>query len=295
MPEHDARHTYREYESGLRPVWCPGCGDFAVLSALKRAMADLDLDPDMTVLVTGIGCSSQISHYLRTYGMHTLHGRLLPVALGVRAANPDLTVICAGGDGDAFAIGMGHFMHAVRRNIDVCYIIMDNQTYGLTKGQTSPTSPRGYVSKTTPSGSIEHPIDASILAVCGGATFVAQGFSGIPEHIERLISKGVSHHGFALVRVFSPCVTFNRVNTYRWYRENTVTLEGDRHHDPSDRASALALLLKHEKIPLGIIYEDDSRTTFEEEAFAGRRPVDLPTGEEARRETLRLMRDLMVG
>lgn len=236
-------------------TWCPGCGDFGVNGALKRAVVNLKLRPHDIVLVTGIGCSSKITDYFKSYGFHTLHGRTLPVATAIKLANPRLTVIVATGDGDGYAIGMGHFIHTIRRNPDITMVVMNNQVYGLTKGQYSPTAQMGFPSGTTPGGSKDHPIDGCALALAAGATFVARTFSGDMKETTAILEAAIRHRGFALVDDLSPCVTFNKVNTYVWFRENTFKLSQEE-YEPTDRRRALDLLLSSEKIPVGILYQD---------------------------------------
>jgi len=238
------------------PTWCPGCGDYGVLTALKRAAANLELDPARTVVVTGIGCSSKINSYFYSYGIHTLHGRAAAVAEGIKLANPELEVIVAGGDGDAYAIGTEHFVHLARRNLDIAYIVMNNQIYGLTKGQVSPTSEEGFVTITTPYGSLEKPVNGPLLALAAGATYVARGFSGDIVNLSKLIEDGIRHKGFALIDVLSPCVTWNKVNTYDWYKQHSEPLKD---HDPTDRARAFEILSKEDKLALGLIYKKEDR------------------------------------
>ncbi len=238
------------------PTWCPGCGDYGVLTALKRAAVNLELDPSRTVVVTGIGCSSKINSYFYSYGLHTLHGRAAAVAEGIKLANPELEVIVAGGDGDAYAIGTEHFVHLARRNLDIAYIVMDNQIYGLTKGQVSPTSDEGFVTITTPYGSPEKPVNGPLLALSAGATYVARGFSGDIVQLAKLIEEGIKHKGFALIDVLSPCVTWNKVNTYDWYKQHTYQLKD---HDPANKAKAFEILSDEEHLALGIIYRKEEK------------------------------------
>ncbi|MBW3581480.1 MAG: 2-oxoacid:ferredoxin oxidoreductase subunit beta [Euryarchaeota archaeon] len=239
------------------PNWCPGCGDFGVLGAMQRAAAELDLDPDRTVLVTGIGCSGNVTAFFRTYGFHGVHGRALPAATGIKLADPALTVLVAGGDGDGFGIGLGHLVHAARRNLDVTYIVMDNQTYGLTKGQVSPTSAQGFVTKTTPDGSPDAPVDALALSLIAGATYLGVGFSGDIKRLTELIKGAVRHEGFSLVQTMSPCVTFNKTNTFSWYKDRLVDLEAEG-HDPTDRAAALHQVTRTDgRIPHGLIFRTE--------------------------------------
>jgi len=255
------------YKSEEKPTWCPGCGDFGVLNALYQALRAKGYDPKDVVCVSGIGCSSRLPYFVNSYGFHGIHGRAMPIALGVKVANPDLHVLAFGGDGDAFAIGAGHFVHAVRRNLDICYVIMDNNIYGLTKGQTSPTSSTGFTTKTTPRGNIDQPLNPLALALASGATFVARAFSGRPKELADLIVRGIDHKGFAVIDVFSPCPTFNKVNTFKYYREEVADVPAD--HDVTDRAAAIALALQQDPLYLGVFYQSE-QTTFEEHLEAQR-------------------------
>ena len=255
--------TPKDFATATPSWWCPGCGDYGVLSALKSACAELGLQPKDVAFVSGIGCSGKISGYLHAYAFHGVHGRALPVATAVKLANRDLTVIAAGGDGDGYAIGAGHFIHALRRNADVTYIVMDNQTYGLTKGQSSPTSATGYVAGTSPNGSAEAPINGLALALAAGGTFLARGFSAQPKQLVEMMKAAIRHRGFSVVEVMSPCVTYNKTNTYAWFKENVDDVGRDSTYDPSDRSRAFDVLTSGGKIPLGIIYREE-RPTFEE-------------------------------
>ncbi|MER3475202.1 MAG: 2-oxoacid ferredoxin oxidoreductase [Armatimonadota bacterium] len=258
----------KDYKSDLEPIWCPGCGDYGVLNALFKAMSQLNLDPDKTVLVSGIGCSSRLPGFVVTYGFHGVHGRVLPVATGIKLANPELTVIGVGGDGDGYSIGLGHFPHAARRNIDITYIVMNNQIYGLTKGQTSPTSSPQFVTKTTPFGNVESSLNPLQLAIVSGATFVARGYSSMPNHLARIIAEAIRHPGFALVDVFSPCVTFNKVQTYDYYKGRVYEIPDT--HDPTDKFSALRLAEEDGMFPVGIFYRVDRPTLDEQIAMIKR-------------------------
>ena len=259
-------HTLDDYKSDEKPTWCPGCGDFGVLNALYNAMRAKGWDPKDVVLVSGIGCSSRLPFFASTYGFHGVHGRVMPIATGVKVANPDLKVLALGGDGDAFAIGGGHFIHAARRNLDLCYVVMDNNIYGLTKGQTSPTSGVGFVTKTTPKGSPDRAISPMLLALASGATFVARGFSGKPKELADVIVQGIDHNGFAFIDVYSPCPTFNKVNTFKYYREETAELPSD--YDRADRVQALTYAASDDPLYLGILYEQQS-DSFEDHITAG--------------------------
>jgi 2-oxoglutarate ferredoxin oxidoreductase subunit beta len=238
------------------PDWCPGCGDFGVLAALQKALVELQIPNHNVVTISGIGCSSNFPGFINTYGMHTLHGRALAVATGVKLANHDLTVLVTGGDGDGFGIGGNHFVHSMRRNVDLLYIVMDNQIYGLTTGQTSPTSRVGMKTKSMPFGNIEAPVNPISLALAAGATFVARGFSAEQKHLTELIKQGIRHQGFSFLDVFSPCVTYNHDNTYQWFRPRLKKLEDDREYDPSDWMAAMGKsLLWDEEIPIGRFFE----------------------------------------
>ena len=247
------------------PTWCPSCGDFGVLNALRSAAAKLGLQPHDIVVVSGIGCSGKISSYFKSYGLHTLHGRSLPVAQGVKLANPQLTVIASGGDGDGYGIGAGHFMHAVRRNVDITYIVMDNQVYGLTKGQTSPTSPTGFESVTSPNGSAEGPVRPLRVALANGCSWIAQGFSGNIKQLADLMVQAIQHPGFSLLNVQSPCVTYRasiveggeKVGVFEWFRKHLHNLEEDPNYDPTNRAAAFTKLLEHEDLVTGVLYRDE--------------------------------------
>ncbi|MFC0188819.1 2-oxoacid:ferredoxin oxidoreductase subunit beta [Fictibacillus aquaticus] len=256
--------TFKDFRNSIKPNWCPGCGDFSVQAAIQRAAANAGLTPENLAVVSGIGCSGRISGYIKSYGFHGIHGRSLPIAQGVKMANRDLTVIASGGDGDGFAIGMGHTVHAIRRNIDVTYIVMDNQIYGLTKGQTSPRSDVGFKTKSTPEGSVESSIGIMELALTAGATFVAQSFSTDLKDLVAIIEAGISHKGFSLINVFSPCVTYNKVNTYDWFKEHLVALDSIEGYDPQNRSLAMTTLMEHKGLVKGIIYQDKEKPSYQD-------------------------------
>lgn len=245
--------THRDFVKE-KPTWCPGCGDFGVLKAIQEAAAGLGIAPKDLVMVSGIGCSGKITSYFRSYGFHSMHGRTLPVATGIRLANPSLKVLAVGGDGDGYGIGLNHLIHAIRRNVDITYIVMHNSVYGNTKGQTAPTSDVGYVSGSTPMGSIEEPVRPLSLSLAAGATYVAQGFAGNIQQLERLIRGGMEHEGFAFINVFSPCVTYDKKHTYAWYKEHLVDLDEDEGYDPSDLANAFAKVTEHSEMVAGLIH-----------------------------------------
>ncbi len=256
--------TFKDFRNNVKPNWCPGCGDFSVQAAIQRAAANVGLEPDQLAVISGIGCSGRISGYIQSYGFHSIHGRSLPIAQGVKMANRDLTVLASGGDGDGFAIGMGHTVHAIRRNIDITYIVMDNQIYGLTKGQTSPRSAAGFKTKSTPGGSIEQAISPMEMALSVGATFVAQSFSSDLKDLTALIEAGIRHKGFSLINVFSPCVTYNKVNTYDWFKGNLTKLSTIEGYDPSNKEAAMQTLMEHQGLVTGLIYQNTAQPSYQE-------------------------------
>jgi 2-oxoglutarate ferredoxin oxidoreductase subunit beta len=266
------QRTLDIYKSDEKPTWCPGCGDFGVLNAVYNALRTKGFDPKDVVAVSGIGCSSRLPYFMSTYGFHSIHGRAMPVATGIRVANPNLKVLVFGGDGDAFAIGAGHFVHAARRNLDITYVIMDNATYGLTKGQASPTSAVGYVSKSTPQGTPDRPINPILLALACGATFVARAFSGKPKEVADLIVKGIDHKGFAVIDVYSPCPTFNKVNTFQFYREEIAPVPAE--HDVHDLIAAMKLAQQPDPLYTGLFYQ------CEGESFEDHLAAQMKGGEE---------------
>lgn len=252
-----------EFRSKVSPDWCPGCGDYGVLSSLQKAVSNIGIEPKNLMVVSGIGCSSNLPGFIRSYGMHTLHGRGIAVASGVKLGNPDLTVVATGGDGDGLGIGVGHFLHAMRRNIDMTYIIMNNQIYGLTTGQASPTSHHMHKTKSTPAGNLEFPFKPEGVALMAGATFISRAFSGDGAHMAGVMERAIRHKGFSVVVCMSPCVTYNKLNTYAWFRERVYKLE-DEKHDTSNFDTAVKKASEwDERIPLGVFYEVD-KPVYEE-------------------------------
>jgi 2-oxoglutarate ferredoxin oxidoreductase subunit beta len=246
----------KDFKPEVAPDWCAGCGDFGVLNALFQACAEIDLPPRELLVVSGIGCSSNLPGFIRAYGVHSLHGRALPFATGAKLANHAMTVIATGGDGDGYGIGLNHFIQAMRRNIDVTYIVMNNEIYGLTTGQVSPTSETGMKTKTSPHGNLEGMLNPMALALASGCGYIARGYSGQPKHLMKLYVEGIRHPGFALIDVFSPCVTFNKVQTYDWFRQRVYKLE-DTDHDPANFHGAMDRALEWgEKIPIGLLYRN---------------------------------------
>jgi len=257
--------TKDTYKGKIHPDWCPGCGDFSVLSALQTALFELGLKPHQVLVVSGIGCSSNLPGFINAYGMHTLHGRSLAVATGAKLGNHELKVICTGGDGDGYGIGGNHFLHTMRRNVDLTYIVMDNQIYGLTTGQVSPTSVKGMKTKTTPHGSVENPINPIPMAIVGGATYVARAFSGKQKHLVEILKGAIQHRGFALVDVFSPCVTYNKDNTYQWFNPRVKILE-DQGHDPANFNKAIERGYQWgDEIPIGLFWKRTDLPSLEEQ------------------------------
>lgn len=247
--------TVADYNGSVKPDWCPACGNFAQLSAIKGALADLGIEPHNVAVVSGIGCSSNLPEFINAYGFHGIHGRALPVAAGIKWANPKVTTIAYGGDGDGYFEGTQHLYHTAKRNVNITYIVSDNQIFGLTTGQASPTSEVGFRSKTTPDGNIEKPINPLIFALTAGATFVARAFSGDPTHLREIVKQGIKHRGFSLIDVFSPCVTFNKENTYDYFRKRVYKYTAK---DPSDFSSAFTAAQEYgDKIPIGIFYQKE--------------------------------------
>lgn len=246
------------YNTGKVPVWCPGCGNFAIWNSIKKAISNLELEPHRIALVSGIGCSGKMVNHVRSYAFHALHGRTLPVATGIKLANPELDVIVNGGDGDGYGMGIGHLIHAIRRNINVTYIVHHNKVYGLTTGQAAPTSPMGTLSKSTPFGVVDAQINPLVLAMAAGATYVARGYSGESEQLGDLIAGGIQHKGFALIDVLQPCVTFGGEYKYDYYNERTELLE----EMPSPE-KAVALATDPDKYYLGL-YSKYDRPSYDE-------------------------------
>jgi 2-oxoglutarate ferredoxin oxidoreductase subunit beta len=274
----------KDYKSDLKPIWCAGCGDFGVLNALYKAMSMCNLDPENTVVVSGIGCSSRLPGFVASYGFHGVHGRALPIATGIKSARPDLNVIVVGGDGDGYSIGAGHFPHCARRNPDITYLIMNNNTYGLTKGQVSPTSmvPLASVGakidpkrwKTTPYGMMEDSINPIAQAIAWDVSFVARGFSYKPNDLANILAEAINHKGFALIDAFSPCPTFNQDQNDDFYKDRVYDVPAD--HDVTDRVKAFELALRNDGYPIGIIYKHEGKHSIldEQAALRARFPQD---------------------
>ncbi|HDH49838.1 MAG TPA: 2-oxoacid:ferredoxin oxidoreductase subunit beta [Nitrospirae bacterium] len=247
--------TLKDYR-GLPPAWCPGCGNFGILAAFKNAVIELGIEPHQLTIVSGIGQSGKFPHYIKCNTFNGLHGRTLPVATGIRLANHEMLVLAFAGDGDCYGEGGNHFMHAVRRNINVKLFVHDNQIYGLTKGQASPTSMEGVKTKNQPFGVLSEQLNPMALAVALDCSFVARGFSGDSGHLKELIKKAIDHRGFSLLDILQPCVTFNKTNTFEWYKQRVYHIETG--HDPEDRVGAFKKALEWgDRIPVGVIYKND--------------------------------------
>ncbi len=265
----------RDYE-GPAPAWCPGCGNFGILRAFRQAVVDLGLEPHQFIVVSGIGQAGKFPHYTKCNTFNGLHGRTLPVATGIRLVNHKIPVIAVAGDGDCYGEGGNHLIHAIRRNIDVKIFVHDNQVYGLTKGQASPTSMEGVKTKIQPYGVLSEPVNPVALAVALDCSFVGRSFAGDPEHLTSMMKEAINHKGFALLDIFQPCVTYNKLNTYAWFKQRVYHL--DNSYDPTDRIAAFAKALEFgDRIPIGVIYRND-RAPLEEKfpVLADRPVVDRP-------------------
>ena len=252
------------YKSNDEIAWCPGCGNFGILAAIKEALAELELKPEEIVMVSGIGQAAKTPHYLKANGFNGLHGRALPPAQAIKIANKNLKVFINSGDGDSYGEGGNHFIHNIRRNVDMVHLVHDNQIYGLTKGQGSPTTAKGQVTSLQFEGVYVEPINPLAIAISAGATFVARSFSGDKEHLKSMIKAAVNHKGYALVDIMQPCVVFNKVNTFKWYKDRIYKL--DESYDPSDKAQALKKVEEFgdEGIPIGILYKNETKETYHE-------------------------------
>jgi 2-oxoglutarate ferredoxin oxidoreductase subunit beta len=243
-------------------AWCPGCGNFGILNTLKKALAELEIAPKNLVLVSGIGQAAKIPHYFKTHIFNGLHGRALPAAVAIKAANSSLTVIAESGDGDMYGEGGNHFLHTIRKNPDITNIVHNNMVYGLTKGQASPTSPIGFKTPVQVAGVFLEPFNPLAVAIALDASFVARAYCGDAKQMKEILKKAITHKGYALVDVFQPCVSYNKLNTYQWFKEHTYYL--DDSHDPQDRNQAFAKATEIEKLPLGVFYISPEKATFEE-------------------------------
>ncbi|MCP8312382.1 MAG: 2-oxoacid:ferredoxin oxidoreductase subunit beta [Candidatus Methylarchaceae archaeon HK02M1] len=255
--------TLKDYQGG-ETAWCPGCGNFGILVAVKKALVELGISPHEVLMVSGIGQSSKLPHYMKCNLFNGLHGRTLPIATAAKLVNHRLHVFAVGGDGDGYGEGGNHLIHTIRRNIGVKYLVHNNQIYGLTKGQASPTSDFGFVTKSTPRGVVSTPLNPISLALALGASFVARSFSGDVSHLVQMIKEAVNHRGFALIDILQPCVTFNHLNTYSWYKERVYKMGEEEGYDATERLAAFKKAQEWgERIPIGVFYKEE-RPAFEE-------------------------------
>jgi len=252
--------TDKDFTSSYNPTWCPGCGNFGIYPAIKKALVELGLEPHQVAMSFGIGCSSNGANFFNLYSFHSIHGRTIPVAVGIKLANHEMTVIADSGDGDGYGEGLNHMMHTARSNVDITYLVHDNHLYSLTKGQMSPTSLKGMKTKTTPFGALNRPFNPLSTAITAGVSFVAQGFSGDIKQLTEIIKQAIEHKGFALVNILQVCVTLNKVNTFQWFKEHTYNV-ADEGHEPASFSKAIEVATRnHDKLPLGVIYRSERKT-----------------------------------
>jgi len=249
--------SIKDYDSDVENTWCPGCGNFGILAAMKDALAAQGISPEKILIISGIGQAAKTPHFLKCNLFHALHGRALPLATGAKIANHELTILVNSGDGDCYGEGGNHFMHAVRRNIDLTVLVHNNKVYGLTKGQASPTSDEGMITKIQSEGVLSGTFNPLSVALALGAGFVARSFSGKTEHLSRIIQEGIKHKGFSLIDILQPCISFNHVNTFDWYKKRVYDLFEEGYiPDDFNRAMELSWMWG-DKIPIGIIYQKE--------------------------------------
>ncbi|MBI3576718.1 2-oxoacid ferredoxin oxidoreductase [Candidatus Gottesmanbacteria bacterium] len=279
--------TADQLKTGFLPTWCPGCGDFGIWTALRDALAKCGIGPDDGLIVYGIGCHGNMYDWMNMYGVEGLHGRALPVAQGAKLANHNLPVIIVSGDGDCLGEGGNHFIHAAKRNPNLTVIIHDNQVYGLTTGQASPTAKQGFKTKSTPEGVVDEPVNPLTLAIVSGATFVARGFAGDIPGLAQLFAEAIAHKGFSVVDALQPCVTFDKVHTYQWYRQRLYQLT-DEKYEPTDKFKALEKAMEWgDRIPVGLLYKEEKPTSEDREAALVDGPlINLPLEVENVKELL---------
>lgn len=275
----------KEYQ-GQKPAWCPGCGNFGLLGALQQTLADLAIEPHRYIIVSGIGQAAKLPHYIRGNAFNGLHGRALPAATGIALANPEMLVMVTTGDGDCYGEGGNHFLHAIRRNVNVKLFVHDNQVYGLTKGQASPTTMEGMKTKAQPFGALSAQLNPLALAIALDCSFVARGFAGDMEFLQHLMTEAIQHRGFALLDILQPCVSFNKINTFQWYQERVYHL--DKSYNPEDRVQAFAQSLEWgDAIPTGILYRHARAHFSEKIPLQSKQPLVSQTF--AQEKTLSLM------
>lgn len=255
--------TMEDYAATSTIAWCPGCGNFGILRAVRKALVSLQIEPYQVLMVSGIGQAGKFPHYTRCHVLNELHGRPIPAATAAKIVNPELTVIAISGDGDAYGEGGNHFIHSMNRNVDITYLVHNNQVYALTKGQACPTTDLGYTTRMNPQGAWVS-LRPLALAVACDCSFIARGFAGEVDHLAKLIEMGIKHRGFALIEVLQPCITWNNKNTFQWYKQRVYKLEGEVGYDPGDRTAAFNKALEWgDRIPIGVIYQKE-RPLFEE-------------------------------
>lgn len=265
--------TIADLQTPAKNTWCPGCGNFGILMAFKRAIVELGLERNQVLLVSGIGCHGKMIDYVNINGFHGLHGRVLPVATGIKLTNPDLKVVGFSGDADCYDEGFEHFTHVMRRNVDVTLFVHDNMVLGLTTGQATATSMKGFKTKSTPFGAISTPLNPIAVALVSNCSFVARGFAGDMVHLQKLMVEAIKHRGFAFMDVFQPCVTFNYLNTFDWFKQRVYKLE-EAGHNPTDKKAALEKAFEWgDKIPIGIFYKEERPTFLDEMPHAKENPL----------------------
>ncbi|WKY46175.1 2-oxoacid:ferredoxin oxidoreductase subunit beta [Eubacteriaceae bacterium ES2] len=261
---------YQTYET----AWCPGCGNFSILDCLKTTLEELELEPHKVLMVAGIGQAAKIPQYINANAFCGLHGRALPPAVAAKMVNEELTVIVSTGDGDTYGEGGNHFIHNVRRNVDIAHFVHDNQVYGLTKGQSSPTSELGFVTGVQPSGNINTPLNPLLMALAAGAGFLARGFSGHKEHLVALMKQAIEFKGYALIDILQPCVSFNKINTFQWYNQRVYELTDN--YDATDKLGAMQKVMEFgDQIPIGVLYKEAMSTFNEKNEVLKNGPLPL--------------------
>jgi len=280
----DSALSAKDYRSAVRPVWCAGCGNYGTWNAMTQALADLKLDPDKIIMTSGIGCASRFPYFMKGYTLHGVHGRALPTAIGMKIARPELTVIVVGGDGDGFSIGGGHIPHISRKNVDLTYVFSNNNVYGLTKGQTSPTSAMGQRTATSPVGVTDPPINPVLWLISVGATFVARSFTADLPHLRSMITQAIQHPGFAVVEALTPCPTFNKEMDFKTLAQKVQAVPDT--HDPSNRLAAMALAMDVNKFYTGVLYREIRPTYMEYKAAVEKRLGRFADDREGLRELI---------
>jgi 2-oxoglutarate/2-oxoacid ferredoxin oxidoreductase subunit beta len=265
--------TSGSFATNKLPTWCPGCGDYGIWMSLKEALAKQGIGPEDGLIVYGVGCHGNMYDWMNIYGFSGLHGRTLPVAQGVKLANHKLPVVVVSGDGDGLGEGGNHFIHAAKRNPNLTVILHDNQVYGLTTGQASPTAKPGFVTKSTPEGAVDNPLNPLLMSIAAGATFVARGFAGDTMGLIQLMSEAIAHKGFSIIDVLQPCVTFDKIHTYQWYRQRVYKLESEG-YVPDNKLKAIEKAMEWgDKIPLGVFYKENKPTSEDHEAALAGEPL----------------------